>query len=160
MLCPPNHQYKADTVERFHRPQPTGGGRQLGLSSPVRTETVNTAKPPALLSGSNTGKCSERTHLSLPSCSPLIQQKKKAFSCLLVLCVRISEFNYRSLLATPVIFPSQSYALGASQCHTISPKWFLLWAASKSTKYICCYRTDLRPFSQPFCRNQITSHLG
>lgn len=46
-----NHQYRADTLEWFHRSQPTGGGRQFGPSRPVRTETVNTAKPPAVLSG-------------------------------------------------------------------------------------------------------------
>lgn len=46
-----NHQYRADTVEWFHRSQPTGGGRQFGPSRPVRTETVNTAMPPAVLSG-------------------------------------------------------------------------------------------------------------
>lgn len=46
-----NHQYRADTLEWFHRSQPTGGGRQFGPSRPVRTETVNTAMPPAVLSG-------------------------------------------------------------------------------------------------------------
>ena len=51
-----NQQHGADAAERFQRPQPTGGGRQLGLSHPVRTETVNAAMPPALLSGTVGGR--------------------------------------------------------------------------------------------------------
>lgn len=128
-----NHQYRADTLEWFHRSQPTGGGRQFGPSHPVRTETVNTAMPPAVLSGTIGGgegrggeRWSERTHLSLPSSFPQRAKKLSLVSRSAVMYVRISEFNYRCLLATPVIFPFQSYALGASQCRTLSPKSFLL----------------------------------
>lgn len=84
--CRLTHQYKVDTVEWFYRSQPTGGGRQLGLSRPVRTETVNTAMAPALLSGTNRGEglCSGEdsplSTLQFPSSS------RKAFSCLLVWC--------------------------------------------------------------------------
>lgn len=55
-LCPLTTNTETDTVERFHWSQPTGGGRQFGLSRPVRTETVNTAMPPALLSGTIGGR--------------------------------------------------------------------------------------------------------
>lgn len=78
LAAPPsyNHQYKVDTVEWFHRSQPTGGGRQLGLSRPVRTETVNTAMAPALLSGTNRGRgCVVRGLTSLyPPVSPIEQK--------------------------------------------------------------------------------------
>lgn len=71
-----NHQYKVDTVEWFRWSQPSGGGRQLGLSRPVRTETVNTAMPPALLSGTNRGRgCVVRGLTSLyPPVSPVEQK--------------------------------------------------------------------------------------
>lgn len=133
-----NHRYKVDTLEWFRRSQPTGGGRQLGLSHPVRTETVNTAMPPALLSGTNTGRgCVVRGLTSLyPPVSPRRAKKLSLVSRSSAMCIRFSEFNYCSLLATPVISLFQSYALGASQCHTLSPKWFLLWPASESTNYM------------------------
>lgn len=80
-----NHQYKADTVEWFHQSQPTGGGRQLGLSRPVRTETVNTAMASALLSGTNRGRgCVVRGLTSLYPPVSLIEQKSFLLSLGLV----------------------------------------------------------------------------
>lgn len=71
-----NNRYKVDTVEWFHRSHPTGGGRQLGLSCPMRTETVNTAVAPALLSGTNSGRGSVvRGLTSLYPPVSLIEQK-------------------------------------------------------------------------------------
>lgn len=80
-----NHQYKIDTVEWFHRSQPTGGGRQLGLSHPMRTETVNTAMAPALLSGTNRRRgCVVRGLTSLYPPVSLIEQKSFLLSLGLV----------------------------------------------------------------------------
>lgn len=81
-----NHQtYKLDTAEWFCRFQPTRGGRQLGLSRPVRTETVNTAKAPALLSGTNRGRgCIVRGLTSLYPPVSLIEQKSFLLSLGLV----------------------------------------------------------------------------
>lgn len=158
-----NHQYKVDTAEWFHQSQPTGGGRQLGLSRPVRTETVNTAMAPALLSGTNGrgGLCSERTHLSLPSSFP--HRAKKAFSCLSVRCnVRqdLQKFNYCFLLAAPVIFLFPSHALGASRCRALFQQNYLFRDEPARAETPCSYRAVLDPFRPPFCRNLITLHLG
>ena len=93
-----------ETAEWFHRAQPTGRGRQLGLSSPVRTETVNTAMAPALLSGTNREGRGRRRGETLTSPSPLIWQKSFLLSLGPVYCTSGSpEFNYRSILATRLI---------------------------------------------------------
>lgn len=168
-LAPPcriNHQYKVDTVEWFHRSRPTGGGRQLGLSRPVRTETVNTAMAPALLSGTNRGR--GRVVRGLTSLYPPVsphraKKRKKALSCLWAGCdVRqvLLEFNYCSLLPAPVISLFQSYALAASQCHTLFPKNYLFHGQPARVQTARRYRADLDPFSPPFCLNLITLHLG
>lgn len=111
-----------------------GGGRRFGLSRPpTRAESVNAAKPPAMLSGpagggeGRGGRGGGDSPLSTLS-FPLNEQKKKKKKLSLV---SRAGFNARQdlriqlplpFLATPGIFPLQSNALGASRCHTLSPK--------------------------------------
>lgn len=157
-----NHQYKVDTVEWFHRSQPTGGGRQLGFSRPVRTETVNTAMAPALLSGTNRGRgCVVRGLTSLYPPVSLIEQKSFLLSLSGVMCVRISgiqlpfPFSRACNLPVPVI---------CSGCQPVSHTFFsqndFFYDQPVRAQTVCRYRTDLDPFSPPFCLNVITLHLG
>lgn len=104
-------QRGADAAEWF---QPTGGGRQLGLSRPGRTETVNTAMPPALLSGTVAGWRGGGARGLTSRYPPVSLNEQKSFLLSLglgLMCARISEFNYHSLLATPVISPRCSHML-------------------------------------------------
>lgn len=147
-------------MEWFHRAQPTGGGRQLGLSHPVRTETVNTAMASALLSGTNRGRGGgERTHLSLPSSFPHRAKKLSLVSCSGVMYVRISGIQLPFPFSWACNLPHSSHMLWVPASITHSSRDDLIYDQPVRTQTVYSYTTDLDPFSPPFCLNLITLHL-
>lgn len=117
---------------------------------------------PALLSGTNRGRgCVVRGLTSLYPPVSLIEQKSFLLSLSGVMCVRISgiqlpfPFSRACNLPVPVI---------CSGCQPVSHTFFsqndFFYDQPVRAQTVCSYRTDLDPFSPPFCLNVITLHLG